>query len=327
MSVRDRQRHRDRALALREHRQAYERAREELAHIHDTGGRFRSSYLVRRTLLRARTPGAEDPVVASPAAALAPLKGWALHLYLIGLFDTQARRPAGWGFDTTRPLLQGRGRLAPWVDLLPAVTATRARSAGMRRQLVRALGLLEREKLAALKGWGGRRGRYDNFLLLNEVGTSYTIPSAGEPAPPDPAWIRSPGPVRGRTAVLNLPPAFFVNGWAHVLSAAEITTYLMLCDLEARYPEAKGGGVYAIDRHRETSYGIRRDVYASHRQLSAYGLVERLEAPNRRTDGTITQRPGRGQVLQPYRFRTLPQGFDRAARPAVADALDHLADS
>ncbi|GAA2530657.1 hypothetical protein Ahu01nite_094210 [Winogradskya humida] len=151
------------------HRRSYERARQELRKIHEGGGQNRASYEIRRDLIRARTPGPEAAVVASPAAALAPLKGWALQLYLIALFEAQARRPPGVGVDNTRPLLHRTEQLAAWVDLLPAATSTGQRSAGMRRQLVRALALLEREKLVVL-GNPNFRGRYNFFRLLKEAG-------------------------------------------------------------------------------------------------------------------------------------------------------------
>ncbi|GLY99852.1 hypothetical protein Acsp02_71050 [Actinoplanes sp. NBRC 103695] len=309
------------------HRRSFERARQELRRIHEGGGQNRASYEVRRDLIRARTPGPEDVVVASAAAALASLKGWALQLYLIALFEAQARRQPGSGVDNTRPLLHRTEQLAAWVDLLPAATRTGQRSAGMRRQLVRALAVLERENLVVL-GNPDFRGRYNYFRLLQEAAMPsqgldaiYTIPRAGETGGIDPAWIRPPGPVSGRSAVVTVPATFFVNGWVHVLSAAEITTYLMLCDLEARYPTAAGEGVYANDPQRRRWYGIHRDVYATHRQLAAYGLVERLDAPARRPDGTIMKRP-RQQPLQPYWFRTRPGGFEQASFPRVTSCLD-----
>ncbi|RSM40310.1 hypothetical protein DMB66_57325 [Actinoplanes sp. ATCC 53533] len=256
------------------------------------------------------------------------MKGWALHLYLIAIFEAQAHRPRGFAVDNVRPLLYGSGQHTAWVDLLPAITATAPRSAGMRRQLVRALALLEQERLVALNGRTGFRGRYDHFRLLQEDGKTgqpwaspYTIPLTNDISPIDPAWIRPPGPVSGRSTAVTLPATFFLNGWVHVLSAAEITTYLMLCDLEARYPEARRGGVYANDPQRETWYGIHRDVYASHQQLAAYGLIERLDAPARRPDGTIARGAGQ-QMLQPYRFRTLSGGFDQSALTTVAHHLD-----
>ncbi|GAA2716683.1 hypothetical protein GCM10010437_100620 [Actinoplanes palleronii] len=266
-------------------------------------------------------------MVASPAAALAPLKGWALQLYLIALFEAQARRPPGFAVDNKRPLLRRNEQLAAWVDLLPAITGTAQRSAGMRRQLVRALTLLRRENLVGL-GNPGFKGRYDYFRLMVEAGVpgqrpsaGYTIPQDGEISGIDPAWVRPPGPVSGRSAVVTVPAAFFVNGWVHALSAAEITTYLMLCDLEARYPAVADKGVYANDPQRQRWYGIHRDVYATHRQLAAYGLVERLDAPARRSDGTIRKRPGQ-QPLQPYWFRTRPDGFEQASFPRVTRCLD-----
>ncbi|MFD6696328.1 hypothetical protein [Micromonospora aurantiaca (nom. illeg.)] len=328
MNARDAQRHRARVASLRAHGPAYMRARRELRRIHEGGGQNPTLYLVRRTFILARTPEPSAPVVASPAAALAPMRGWALHLYLIALFETQAQHRAGFAVTNTRPLLNGSKLQAAWVDLLPAVTSTTPRSAGMRRQLVRALALLEQQNLVGLRGRAGFRGRYDYFRLRLENGgriqgreSAYTVPLPSDAGTVDPAWIRPPGPAQGRSAVISLPASFFLNGWVHVLSAAEITTYLMLRDLEARYPVAGQAGVYANNPQRETWYGIHRDIYATHRQLTAYGLVDRLDAPARNPDGTIA--PGGGkQMLQPYWFRTTPEGFDQVALPTLVDRLD-----
>ncbi|SDT74261.1 hypothetical protein [Actinoplanes derwentensis] len=324
MNIRDRKRHRARATTLLTHAKAYDHAQARLHQIHHAGGQTPQRYLIRRALVRARTPAADRPVVASPAAALAPMKGWALHLYLIAIFEAQARLTPAFAVNNDRPLLYGTRQAAAWVDLLPTITDTVPRSAGMRRQLVRALALLHREHLVGLRSRIGARGRYERFELRHEDGESwspvYTIPRGDSTSASEPLWIRPPGPVAGRTAVVALPATFFLNGWAHVLSAAEITTYLMLCDLEARYPQARAGGVYLTDPQREAWYGIHRDVYATHRQLSAFGLIERLDDPDRRPDGTITRGAGQ-QMRQPYRFRTLPQGFSQPARITVAHHL------
>jgi hypothetical protein len=159
------------------------------------------------------------------------MKGWALHLYLIAIFDAQTRNARGSGVDNVRPLLHGSDRQAAWVDLLPTITSTTPRATGMRRQLVRALALLEQEKLVALSGRPGFRGRYNYFRLLSEDSSpgqsweiAYTIPTSTEISSADPPWIRPPGPAGGRAAAVGLPAEFFTNGWVHVLSATEIAT-------------------------------------------------------------------------------------------------------
>ncbi|NBE85372.1 hypothetical protein GVV04_31370 [Micromonospora sp. NEAU-HG-1] len=258
-------------------------------------------------------------------------KGWALHLYLIALFEAQTRSAPGTESRNTRPLYT-TGEQRGWADLLPAVTATTNQTAGMRRQLTRALSQLAHHNLVELTGQPGLPNRYVGFRLRNEAGMAhhawrpgywtpgrYTIPAADDSELPDP--LRPPAAKDGQVEALLLPASFYLQGWVHVLSAAEILTYLMLRDLETRYPESSKRGVFITEPNRLKWYGIRRDVYESHRQLAAYGLIELLPDPHRRTDGSILRRPGGGVYLQPLRFRTLPQGLEQSAIRTVITAI------
>jgi hypothetical protein len=179
LNSRQAQRQRSRASALRDQASAYEAARAELGKIYEDGGRNRFHYVIRRDLVHARRVSSAAAPQPSPAAALAPLKGWALHLYLIAIFDAQSRRPAGTNVDNTRPLCRANNVEAGWADLLPAVTTTTDRRAGMRRQAVHAWNLLEREKLAVISGQPGVAGRYNHVQLLDETGSG-----APDMAPP-----------------------------------------------------------------------------------------------------------------------------------------------
>ncbi|MBQ1053508.1 hypothetical protein KBX35_01755 [Micromonospora sp. C32] len=258
-------------------------------------------------------------------------KGWALHFYLIALFEAQTRSTDGVKVRNTRRL-DSTGEQCGWIDLVPATTATADVRAGMRRQTIRALTQLARHNLVEISGRIGSPGRYEGFQLRNEAGTAfdvwrsgywtsgrYTIPALGDREQLDP--FRSPAAKDGQAEALLLPASFFLQGWVHALSAAEIVTYLMIRDLETRYPESSKRGVFVTEPNRTAWYGIRRDVYESHRQLAAYGLIERLDDPNRRENGTILRRPGRGVLLQPHRFRTLAQGLDQPAAKTVMAAL------
>lgn len=304
-------------------------AHQALDAVYGGGDRVRSRFAVRRSLIL-RHPIAVDTtsvVVPSPAAPLVTQKGWALHLYLIAIFEAQSRRRPGGVIRNMRPL-RTTDRQPGWVDLLPAATATADRAAGMMRQTTRALTLLSRQNLVKLHCRPGSAGRFERFQLLNESGTNhglwthdpYHIP-ASDALMDKPDFLRPVAAKAGKAEALQLPAAFFLNGWVHVLSAAEIITYLMLRDLETRYPESSKDGVYVAEPKRTEWYGISRDVYESHQQLTAYGLVERLDDPNRRPDGKILHRPGGGQYLQPLRFRTLPQGLAQPALRMVTAAL------
>ncbi|MGW4464731.1 hypothetical protein [Micromonospora sp. NPDC004704] len=329
MGERDDHRRRRRADALQRYADQYEAAGRALDQVYAEGERWRKRFVIRRNLIRRQRAqlGAPTSPEPSPAALLVTQKGWALHLYLIALFDAQSRRPPGGAIRNIRPL-RATGRKPGWVDLLPATTATADQAAGMMRQTKRALTLLADHNLVKLNGRKGTAGRFEEFQLLDESGSSeglwrqhlYVIPTVDElGGNPDP--YRALAAKAGKAEAMQLPDVFFLNGWVHVLSAAEIVTYLMFRDLEARYPESSKRGVFVTEPNRAAWYGIGRDVYESHRQLAAYGLVERLADPNRRPDGKILHRPGGGQYLQPLRFRTLQHGLDRPALKTVIAAL------
>jgi hypothetical protein len=148
----------------------------------------------------------------------------------------------------------------------------------MLRQLQRALALLERARLVEMPRYG-LAGRYERFKLLDESGggargrAGYVIPNRATESP---------------AGLLRIPVAFFLHGWVHVLMPAEIVVFLIILDLEQQHGE---GGVYIPDRIKDEIYSITRDVYKHHRALTAYGLIKRLDDPNRRHDGRFVHRP------------------------------------
>ena len=321
-----------RAANLQRYAHRYAEACLALNQVHSEGKRQRSQFLIRRSLVQRPAAGEadQDPRPA-PAPALITQKGWALHFYLIALFEAQTRSTPGTEVRNTRTL-DRTGERCGWIDLVPATTATADVRAGMRRQTIRALTQLARHNLVEIKGRIGSPDRYEGFRLRNEAGTPstvwrsgywvpgrYTIPALDDRKRIDPS--RSPAAKDGQAEALLLPASFFLQGWVHALSAAEIVTYLMIRDLETRYPASSKRGIFVTEPNRTAWYGIGRDVYESHRQLAAYGLIERLDDPNRREDGTILRRPGSGVFLQPHRFRTLAQGLDKPAAKTVAAAL------
>lgn len=328
VGTRDLDRRRRRADALRRHAEEYARANNELRRIHDEGERLRSQVLIRRTFILARRdPGQSGDATPSSAVALATQKGWALHLYLIAILEAQSRRRSGGVILNRRPL-RSTDQQVGWVDLLPATTGTADQAAGMLRQMKRALTQLAQHNLVELSLRRATAGRFEGFQLLNEAGMSYGLPiwdrytiPAADSLLDKPGYLRSIVAKAARAEALSIPTSFFLNGWAYVLSPAEILTYLMIRELETRFPRTGQSGVYVTGATRLDWYGISRDVYESHHQLASYGLIERIEDPNRRPDGKILRRPGGGQQLQPLRFRTLPQGLKQPALEAVISAL------
>lgn len=335
MGARDLGRRHRRAAELRRHAGRYDDARLALHQVHDEGKRRGSRYLIRRSFIQCRTTA---EVVRGSKSSLASVlinqRGRALSLYLIALFEAQTRSTAGTEIRNIRPLYTTNEQRG-WADLLPAATATADTAAGMRRQLTRALTHLAHYNLVELRGRAGVRSRYEGFQLRNEAGTAfnafrsgewtpgrYTIPAADDTDVEDP--FDALAAKVGQAEALRLPAAFFLNGWVHVLSDAEIVTYLMIRDLETRYPRSSQRGVFVTEPNRLDWYGISRDVYESHRQLAAFGLIEGLPDPNRRTDGAISRRPGGGVHLQPLRFRSLSRGLQQPALRTVITALEGI---
>jgi len=300
--ARDRDRQRRRADRLRRATGPYRTARETLQELHARGDRRPSTIAVRRTLITRHESGGP-----SPAAQLITPKGLGLALYLTALFEAQCRRPADSQIRNTRSLQPTRTDLG-WVDLLPAATTGADTQAAMLRQLQRALTLLERTRLVELPRHG-LVGRYERFNVLDESGggahgrTGYVVPNRA---------------TESASALLRIPVAFFLRGWAHVLLPAEIVVYLIVLDLEGQHGD---GGVYLPDRTKDEIYSITRDVYEHHRALRAYGLIDRLADPNRRPDGKFVRRPTLIYDLHPLRFRSARRGLDNDAQPTVIDAL------
>lgn len=300
--TRERDRQQRRANRLRKVAIPHRLARERLEELYVRGGRTPGTIAVRRSFLTRRESG--DP---SPAAQLITPKGLGLALYLTALFDAQCRRPPGTQVRNTRSL-QATGSGSGWAGLLPAATNGADAQMAMLRQLQRALTSLERTRLVEMPR-RGLAGRYERFKLLDESGggargrTGYVIPNRVTEPP---------------SRLLRIPVAFFRHGWVHVLMPAEIVVFLIILDLEQQHGE---GGVYVPDRIKDEVYSITRDVYEHHRALTAYGLIDRLDDPNRRPDGKFVHRPAFIYDLHPLRFASARSGLDNDAHPTVIKAL------
>jgi hypothetical protein len=56
-------------------------------------------------------------------------------------------------------------------------------------------------------------------------------------------------------------------------------------------------------------------------------LIQRLEDPDRRVDGTFTHRPGDGDGPRPWRFLIRPERLEQNAHRIVVEALHKRATS
>jgi len=221
--------------------------------------------------------------VNSPAGSLITPRGIALQVYLIAMFEAQCKVGAGIAPRNDRPIVSPDRQTLGWIDLIASETVTAklptTKRDNLLRQFKRALVHLERERLVMLSRSPGSNGRFESFRLLDESGSlsnggsevPYLVPKEldsddyqRDVMPPELRLI-SPNPI------IAVPVDFFLHGWVHVLSPAEIVTYFMLRDLAEVYRVDEGAFVCA--KPREQHYGLRRDVYEAHRLLSLYGLV------------------------------------------------------
>jgi len=299
-AVRDRERQHARADRLRAAAEQYRATQQQLRTIHSQG-RAPANIIIRRSLLHRRDAGGP-----SAAAQLITPRGLGLSLYLTALFDAQSRRPPGALIRNLRPLLP-TGNDVGWTELILAVATGSHPDDGALRQLHRALTALERVRLVELRRRGAP-GRYEHFKLLEESGggargrTGYVIPSRGTAA---------------RGTLLEVPAAFFLNGWANILLPAETLVYLIVADLQIRHGTDT---VFIADSTKEL-YSISRDVYEHHRALTAYGLLHRLDNPHRGPDGRILHRPDFEQRPHPHHFQLVPRALEANALKTISTAL------
>lgn len=292
----ERERVRDRLRADRLVAEAaqYRTAEKAFQRIFD-GERRPARIKVRRAFLLRPRQG--SPL--SPAMRLLTRNGTALGFYLSALLEIQSRRPPRRNtvIANTRPLDTDGVNLG-WKELLPHAPDARATN----RQLQRTLDRLQGARLVQL-GPPQTRDRYAAFRLLSETGTlrrtRYSVPVAGG----DP--------------VFRLPKDFYLRGWVHVLTAAEIILLMVLLDLREQFGS---GGVYLADT-RKGEYCLTKEVYERHTALTAYGLIDRLDDPDRRGDGTIVRWSDYGDPPRPWRFLVHPDRLQRDAHKTVFDAL------
>ena len=320
-------------------RQLYSGARDAcrrcyaVARMRPVNVNIRESFIVSRS-----TAPESQAVVDSPAASLITPRGIALQVYLMAIFEAQCRVRAGMSVRNDRPIASSNRETLGWLDLIASETVTAklptTKRDNLLRQFKRGLLHLERERLVVLSGNPNSNGRFEFFRLLNESGrlssTGSEIPYVVPKEPPSGTELMEILTAGGRSPlepitdipvdpVIDIPVDFFLYGWAHVLSPAEIATYLMLRHLT--YTHKADQGVFVCAKPREQFYGLRRDVYESHRLLCLYGIVERVHNKNRRNDGTVRSFNTEGNPLEPHRFIFPPDALKRDAFEVVVRNL------
>ncbi|MCT1479367.1 hypothetical protein [Microbacterium sp. p3-SID336] len=254
---------------------------------------------------------APPPEMRPPATRLMTSRGGALRFELTLIAVAQANRKATSKARLKDLPIEGVGSSTSlgWTDLIAAdasdsrnrhafITAREKRARSVRS----ALATLEEAGLVVIPDKGGSRGRYENFVLLNERGRDavgeveeYRVPRAGD-------------------ATFAMPEGFIGSGWLHVLEDSEIALLLMVACRKGAHP---AGDLIAMDSHtRLRHYGIHRDSFSAARKtLEWFGLLE-VEEMKRHDDGRAEDTD-----LQVHRLGLKPGGFDAPAPQAVIDAL------
>jgi hypothetical protein len=246
---------------------------------------------------------ARDVATRPPATQLVHRPSRALALYLTGVFEAHCTTPAGTVHDNSRRLTA-----APdgWAVLVGDKLST---PRNRRVHLARALDELCRKSLVQLPPSRSSQ-RYDRFQLLMDDGR-------GEQR------YQVPGSTGG---VMDVPPAFFLNGWHLVLEPREIATWLMLYEM-SRYHRGRGRakeGVGIVEAQRWGFYGVTSEVYAAHRELSEFGLVTTHDSVAGRRMGRVDPATlDEPQDLVTYQFSLNPRAFEREAFAVVVDCLSN----
>ncbi|MFD6949092.1 hypothetical protein ACFWGT_03150 [Nocardiopsis sp. NPDC060348] len=260
----------------------------------------------RRLPERARRPSA--------TRILTP-RGVALRLYLIALYEAQARGTAVDRVPVNDMPLCGAGRETGWTDLIAVPVQHQARGRVVQsvtdkklRALQSALAHLASTEvqLVHLPYGGARAGRFEGFQLLHESGAqegphalAYTVPRRDEPC-------------------VLLPAEMFTRGWIHLLEDSEIVFLMML--LHERRRAGHSDWVKVESEVRLSGYGVGRDSYAAHRALDLFGLVSVSVSPDRDENGR-SKDFDRFHLPPLHQFRVNGEAFEQAAVEVVSKAL------
>jgi hypothetical protein len=254
----------------------------------------------------ARSPqkAAENPGVLQQARAdelkrrprmgrLVNRPGAALPLVLAAVATTQFRGRYGPGAMAGIPNTGSNS----WAKIIGDPSKTEP----VRKHIASGLERLAKEGLVGLRSQRGRGYQsYDGWELFVEDGTG------GMYEPPD--------------SGLEVPSAFWLRGWAAVLTQAEVATYLMFLDAAALLPGAHlNQGVGLAPRTRRQYYGITKEIYAAASELEEFGLLERTTQRRSSVPPQDGQDPANPKEVQ--RFRIVPEALERVAFEVVSEVM------
>ncbi|GLX41151.1 hypothetical protein Sros01_72240 [Streptomyces roseochromogenus] len=184
--------------------------------------------------------------------------------------------------------------------------------------------------LRTLAGLGG--GQQDQALVVMPKGAkgqwlypSFWLMSEGGRGPhQSPNLYTVPADHWAAGATVGIPPAFFLNGWAQVLSPSEVATWLVLRVLSKWAPRAHAtSGVFLYGENRKDTFGLRRDAWEDGCQrLREFGLIrfarpmlkEEGEAPSDANDWLLNfAEPAPRDRYEPHRYQVTEQGLEKDA--------------
>ncbi|MEU6709656.1 hypothetical protein [Streptomyces wuyuanensis] len=257
-------------------------------------GRSPAAVPVRRTYIRHNEmrlvehernglPTEERP----PAARLIAPRGVAGRLHLMLLFAAACQAKPGNQWPNRIPIDPDSAYRFSWMRLTgsyarhtpggPYVASPRANK---QRQIQAGLKKL-RDNLLVEFPHAGTRHPFRDFTLLCDSGMStqaavipYKVPRKAEPT-------------------IDIPAEFFTQGWVHLLTPSETAAYLMWLDVDQNPFHDEP---YVTGAERAGHYGLGREVYETHSQLEAFGLIDVTPAAGRYENGQYADygtEPGR----------------------------------
>ncbi|MFE7779264.1 hypothetical protein ACFU5O_36455 [Streptomyces sp. NPDC057445] len=307
----------DALTALRE-RGALDDVTRAAAELADQG-RSPAAVPVRRTYIRHHEirhveherrglPSEERP----PAARLIAPRGVAGRLHLTLLFAAACQAKPGNQWPNRIPIEPDSSHRFSWTRLIgtharytPGGNYVASAQANKQRQITQGLKKL-RDNLLVEFPHAGTRHPFRDFTLLSESGTS-------TPA----AVIPYKVPKKAETT-FDIPAEFFTNGWVHLLTPSETAAYLMWLDVDQN-PEHDEP--YVTGAERAGHYGLGREVYETHSQLEAFGLVDVTPAAGRYDDGKYADYGAEPGMPPCHRVTILPKGLRRDAGTVLHNVL------
>jgi hypothetical protein len=108
---------------------------------------------------------------------------------------------------------------------------------------------------------------------------------------------------------IDIPAAFFLQGWVHALEDNEIIAYLFCCTRLKLHPEQNSGPGIPLTRFAwAEAFGSSR-AYEAYRMLSRFGLIKIRRDERRHADGTVAGLAGSGQrqriATEPHRIGSM----------------------